>query len=141
MINIRARAVWTALIAGSVLLLIPVAVFVLFRTYMSRLITRDNTDIVLQEFQTAIDHGTIVHDPADAALVAERAYRERSNAVPLDGWGHHLEIAAELHGDSCTLNVQSAGPDGLMGTGDDLTESRSYNLSSTGSKAVAQLGK
>lgn len=124
----RAKTLWTILIAGTIAVLLPITLVHILRSTMGRMITNDNANIVFQEFQLAIDHGSEIHDPRSAAAIAQQAYVEKTKLVLLDGWGNPMHIYAVLQGNSCELNIQSAGPDGKYGTSDDVSIERTFEL-------------
>jgi hypothetical protein len=128
MIRISAKSYWSFVIALPIFLLLPVIAFFGFRYFMARMITRDNAGIVFEQFQVALDKGAIIRDPMMAADVAELGYRDRMHGLPVDGWGHPFRIEGSISGNSCVLTVQSAGPDGSFGTGDDVSLSQTFEL-------------
>jgi len=135
----RAKTAWTVLIAFAITLTLPFSAYFVFSRLMAPMFTRDNMGIVLDQFQAALDKGNlIIHDPATAATVAERAYREKMRGPPVDGWANLMRISAVVQGDSCQLTVLSAGPDGAFGTGDDLSMQRSFDLHPAKSKAASR---
>jgi hypothetical protein len=125
----RAKTFWTILITASIAVLLPITIYHIVRASMARMITDDNASIVFSEFQTALDHGSTVRDPITAAAVANEAYREKTTGILVDGWGKPMHIYAEMHGTSCDLNIQSAGPDGNFGDSDDVTIEKTFDLS------------
>jgi hypothetical protein len=136
MTPIRARTVWTVLIAFAITLTLPFTAYFVFSKLMTRMITRDNAGIVFDQFQAALDKGGVfIHDSASAVSVAERAYLEKASGTALDGWSNPMRISAIVQGNSCQLIVLSAGADGAFGTADDISMTRSFDLSRPGAKS------
>lgn len=130
MSSVRLKTAWTVLIALAITLSLACAAYFIISRTMARMITRDNAGIVFDQFQAVLDKGeVIIHDPATAASVAERAYREKMSGPPVDGWANLMRISAVIHGNSCQMTVQSAGPDGAFGTADDMLMQRTFDLS------------
>jgi hypothetical protein len=125
----RVKNLWTILICAIVAVLLPITAYTIIRASLAKMITDDNASIVFTEFQTALDHGSTVRDPITAAAVANQAYREKTTGILVDGWGKPMHIYAEIHGTSCELNIQSAGPDGNFGDSDDVTNEKTFDLS------------
>ncbi len=124
----RGKTFWTILISGSIAVALPVAGVYLVRLMMARMITKDNAGVVFSQFQIAINHGNLIYDPVTAAAVAEQAYRDKTSAVLLDGWGKRMHVYAVIQDKTCALHVQSAGPDGNFGGSDDLDIEQTFEL-------------
>jgi hypothetical protein len=124
----NAKSFFTFLIAGVFFISLPVVVFFIFRFFMARMITTDNAGIVFDEFQGVLDKGAIIRDPLMAADVAGQAYREKMKQTALDGWGRPFRIHSSVRGSRCELKIESAGPDGAFGTGDDVSLERTFDL-------------
>jgi len=125
----RAKTFWTIFMCAAIAVLLPVTAYTVIRKSLARMITDDNASIVFSEFQNALEHGSTVRDPITAAAVANQAYREKTSGIVVDGWGKPMHIYAEIHGTSCDLNIQSAGPDGNFGDSDDVTIKKTFDLS------------
>jgi hypothetical protein len=130
----RAKTFWTILACATVAVLLPVTAYTIIRKSMARMITDDNASIVFSEFQAALDKGSTVRDPITAASVANQAYRDKTSGILVDGWGKPMHIYADIHGASCDLNIQSAGPDGNFGDSDDVTIEKTFDLSPAAKK-------
>jgi hypothetical protein len=122
------KTFWTIFICAAIAVSLPITLYTIVRRSMARMITNDNAGIVFTEFQNALDHGSAVRDPISAAAVADQAYREKMTGILVDGWGKPMHIYAEIHGTSCDLNIQSAGPDGNFGDSDDVTNEKTFDL-------------
>lgn len=136
----RAKTFWTILISGTIAILLPMTIVTILRRAMGKMITEDNASIVFSEFQAALHQGNIVHDPVAAASVANEAYRNKTNNVLIDGWGKPMNIYAVMHGNSCELDIQSAGPDGNFGDSDDLTLRQTFDLSPSKPSTTQSVG-
>jgi hypothetical protein len=130
--NIQTVAVCLALTAT-----VPPAIYFAFTALMSRFITRDNAGIVFDQFQKALDAGNIVNDSAAASDVATTAYWKKTQAIPLDGWGHQVRISAVVQKNNCRMKILSAGSDGAFGTSDDVAIERSFDLAARSPKTEA----
>jgi hypothetical protein len=120
------KSVGRFLFWGIVFISLPIGVFFTFRFFMARLITKDNAQAVLDQFQAALDKGAIVRDGNMASDVAANGYREIMHGIPVDGWGNPFRIDGTVHGDNIDLTVKSAGPDGAFGTSDDVQFTRTF---------------
>jgi hypothetical protein len=68
---------------------------------------------------------------AKAGMMA--AYQNRTGkTVPLDGWGHTIGIDMVAERDSFMLKFRSAGPDGAMGTADDIVQQVQLRMTPAG---------
>ena len=133
---INRRSVLTFFICAVIFISLPIGVYFTFKSVGSRMITQDNAGIVFDEFQAALDKGAMIHDNALAIDVAEQSYHERMHQYALDGWGRQFRFYASAKGSTCVLTLQSAGPDGTFGTADDISLSRTYDLSVTNKPAT-----
>jgi hypothetical protein len=122
------RATRTFVATGVLAVLLPVGLVMAVKALMGPMITRDNASIAFREFQSAIDTGAQIRDPRTATAVATEAYRNKTGGILLDGWNHPMHIYAVVQGTTCQLNIQSAGPDGNFGDGDDLTIEKQFDL-------------
>jgi hypothetical protein len=125
----RAKTFWTILITGSIAVLLPIVLVKIVRASMGRLITDDNAGIVFTQFQEAINEGAVIHDPITAAAAANEAYEKKTHGILVDGWAKRMNVFAAVEGNSCQLNIQSAGPDGNFGTKDDVTIEQTFDIS------------
>jgi hypothetical protein len=128
------RNVGTVILCLVIAVSLPLTLIGIFRAMMSRFITRDNASIIFDQFQSALDHGSVVRDSVAVSDVATTAYWNKTQAIPLDGWGHQVRISGVVHGNSCQMTVLSAGSDGAFGTGDDVAFQRSFDLTAKKSK-------
>jgi hypothetical protein len=129
MVPIRARTVWTVLIAFAVTGILPVSAYLFFQKHLAPTVTRDNANTCFQAFQATLDKGdVIIHDSYTATSVADRAYHE-TNGILVDGWNNPMRISAKLDSNSCELILLSAGQDGAFGTADDFTVRKTFDLS------------
>jgi hypothetical protein len=126
----RPKPFVTAVIGIALIVLLITGIVTGLKKYFAPMVTRDNAGMVLRVFGDAVQKGnTTIHDPQTAVSIANGAFRDLTNAPPIDGWGKVMRVTATLDGPKCTLTVQSPGPDGLFDTDDDILTQQTFNLS------------